>query len=891
MADYTFGGTDEENAELKKLNAEVLEDPDSFENWEKLVRAAESLEGGLNRNSSPQSIVATRDIYDRFLAKFPLLFGYWKKYADLEFSIAGTEAAELVYERGVASITNSVDLWTNYCSFKVETSHDPDLIRELFERGATCVGLDFLAHPFWDKYLEFEERVEAQDKIFAILDRVVHIPMHQYARYFERYRHLAQHRPLPELLPADMLTQFRSDIENEGPTMVQAGGQQVKAERGELEIEREMRTRIDNFHLEIFSRTQTETTKRWTYESEIKRPYFHVTELDEGQLVNWRKYLDFEEVEGDYSRTQFLYERCLVTCAYYDEFWLRYARWMLAMPGKEEEVRNIYQRASMLYAPISRPAIRLHYAYFEETCDRVELAKDIHQAVLLNLPGHIETIVSLANMSRRHGGLEAAIEVYKAQIEFPQCDHYAKAALCAEWARLLWKIKGSVDEARKVFQQNAHWYLDSRPFWIGYLFFELEQPTSAETEATQYKRIKQVHDDIRRRSQLPTLTIKDLSHYYMAYLLERGTKGSAKEYMTLDREINGPFSVQTTMKQKLAEDGRETTTQRRMMMENGHPGVEVDEAAIRRGENPYTKYYQQQGEQQLPSDAQYSALGGSLKPYMLAPVYQDASNLKAFLLLERIRSEIMAVYRGLGGTTVRDPHFSSCVRKKGNPGNLPWDSDPSCWLPNCDGPSGIAAPSRHLGEEQEDEEAGSQVLAFHLNHCCVLNLSHTPENSHRKLPSINDILGSPCPYRLPSFASLGLPKRQPEISSLTMNQTANVVIAISREQAGKSDEDTVRMWDLWMNLLPQDVPTTVQKPEVGATQKQRQQAIVWLAQDVYTAFLAKAEERFLEQLKIVKIWKDLARYLDDVEGTNKIHELMVAELGEDEAAYAGEMAF
>ena len=73
-----------------------LEDPDSFENWEKLVRTAEALEGGLNRNSSPQSISATRDIYDRFLAKFPLLFGYWKKYADLEFSIAGTEAAELV---------------------------------------------------------------------------------------------------------------------------------------------------------------------------------------------------------------------------------------------------------------------------------------------------------------------------------------------------------------------------------------------------------------------------------------------------------------------------------------------------------------------------------------------------------------------------------------------------------------------------------------------------------------------------------------------------------------------------------------------------------------------------------------------------------------------------
>ena len=71
-----------------------------------------------------------------------------------------------------------------------------------------------------------------------------------------------------------------------------------------------------------------------------------------------------------------------------------------------------------------------------------------------------------------------------------------------------------------------------------------------------------------------------------------------------DKLFFRPFSVQNTMKAKLAEDGREASTQRRMMMENGHPGVEVDDAAIRRGENPYTKYYQQQGEQQVASDTQ-----------------------------------------------------------------------------------------------------------------------------------------------------------------------------------------------------------------------------------------------------------------------------------------------
>ncbi|KAF8533919.1 hypothetical protein BDD12DRAFT_758524 [Trichophaea hybrida] len=597
-----------EFVEFEKANRVVVEDPDDFEGWEKLVRIAESLEGGLNRNSSPQAIALTRNVFDRFLAKFPLLFGYWKKYADMEFSIAGTEAAEMVYERGIASIGISVDLWTNYCSFKVETSHDPDIIRELFERGANAVGLDFLSHPFWDKYIEFEERLECEDKIFAILERVVHIPMHQYARYFDRFRTLAQTRPLTELLPEDTLAQFRQEVLADPPPAVQAGQQQIKMERGELEIEREVRARIDSFHLEIFSRTQTETTKRWTYESEIKRPYFHVTELDEPQLVNWRKYLDFEEIESGFERVSFLYERCLVTCAFYDEFWYRYIRWMYAQDGKEEDVRNIYQRASMVFVPISRPGVRLQYAVFEESQNRPDMARSVYESILELLPGNIETIVAWANFERRQGGLDAAIAVYRAQIESDKCDIYAKGALTAEWARLLWKIKGSVEEARQVYQKNHHWYLDSRYFWINWLQFEIEQPTSAETESVNHERIRQVMEDIRRKSHLPPSIIKDLAHHYMVYLMERGPKDASKEFLLLDKEVNGPFSVQSVNKAKLAEDGKESTTNRRLMLENGHPGVEVDEAAIRRGENPYTKYFQQQGENPVPANGQVSRL-------------------------------------------------------------------------------------------------------------------------------------------------------------------------------------------------------------------------------------------------------------------------------------------
>ena len=412
---------------------------------------------------------------------------------------------------------------------------DLTLIR-LFERGAACVGLDFLAHPFWDKYIEFEERMDSHDRIFTILSRVIHVPMHQYARYFEKYRTMAQSRPLTAIAPTGTLTQLQMDIENEG-----AG---YKAGRNQPEVERELRTRIDNYHLEVFRRTQSETTKRWTYESEIKRPYFHVTELDEAQVANWRKYLDFEETEGDYTRIQFLYERCLVTCAQHDEFWLRYARWMLAQQGKEEEVRNIYQRASCLFVPIALPTTRLQYAYFEEMTGRVDVAKDIHDAILVQLPNHVQTIVSLANTTQRHSGLEAAIAVYQSHLESPTTDATAKAALVAEWAKLLWKIKGSPEQARQVFQKNQHWYLESPAFWTSYLRFEIDQPASIENEQEHHDRIRQVVDEIVTKSALPEATVQELVTTYMRYLLERGTKDAAKEYMNLDRQINGPISVQ-----------------------------------------------------------------------------------------------------------------------------------------------------------------------------------------------------------------------------------------------------------------------------------------------------------------------------------------------------------
>ncbi|KAG6041287.1 hypothetical protein E4U41_005115 [Claviceps citrina] len=572
----SYGGSDEEYAAVRKYQAEVEADPDNFESWENYVKSAESLDGGLNRNSSPQALSTFRDAYDRFLHKFPLLFGYWKKYADLEFNIAGPESAEMVYERGCANITNSVDLWTEYCSFRMETTHDPQIVRELFERGASLVGLDFLAHPFWDKYIEYEERQEAQDRIYAIHARVIRIPLHQYARYYERFRTLSHTQPLSEVVSADVLSRFQAEVEAESAAY---GG----AARPELEVERDVRAKIDAMYYEVFTATQQEVSKRWTYESEIKRPYFHVTELEHSQLNNWRKYLDFEEAEGDFQRVVSLYDRCMVTCAFYDEFWFRYARWMDAQTGKDEEVRNIYIRASIL-VPISRPGIRMQWAYFEESRGRIDVALDIHAAILMKLPDCIEVIVSWAHLQRRQKDLEAAIQIYRDQIDAPTVDLYTKAALVAEWAQMLWKAKGSAEEARAVFRKNSQWYGDSLVFWEKWFAFELEQSSTGEEEKETAERIKNVFDDFLSTSRLSMAIKREFACKYMNYLVQRGGKEAMKIFLEVDREMFGPASISAAAKPVAK------------AKENGATVSELDDATRRKAESRLLAFYEAHSE-------------------------------------------------------------------------------------------------------------------------------------------------------------------------------------------------------------------------------------------------------------------------------------------------------
>jgi hypothetical protein len=60
---------------------------------------------------------ALREVYDDFLSSYPLCYGYWKKYAEIQLKHGSVEDAKSIYERGVAAISNSVELWLAYANF------------------------------------------------------------------------------------------------------------------------------------------------------------------------------------------------------------------------------------------------------------------------------------------------------------------------------------------------------------------------------------------------------------------------------------------------------------------------------------------------------------------------------------------------------------------------------------------------------------------------------------------------------------------------------------------------------------------------------------------------------------------------------------------------------
>ncbi|KAK9160262.1 hypothetical protein Syun_006603 [Stephania yunnanensis] len=469
------------------------------------------------------NIIKIRKIYDAFLAEFPLCYGYWKKYADHEGRLSSVEKVVEVYERGVEGVTYSVDIWLHYCMFAISTYGDPDTVRRLFERGLAYVGTDYLSYPLWDKYIEYEYSQQEWCRLAMIYTRILENPNQQLDRYFTRndsFKELAASRPLPELQTTEeaSATGAASSGANEqgveGEVHPDGGEQSHKPESAGLtggdELEKYVATRE-----EMYRKAKEFDLKIIGFETAIRRPYFHVRALNVSELENWHNYLDFIEREGDLNKVSLssynhlsirqgwsllsylrglpvqpaemsdvvslfqivkLYERCLIACANYPEYWIRYVLCMEAS-GSMDLANNALARATQVFVK-RQPDIHLFAAKFKEQSADILGARAAYELVHSEIsPGLIEAIVKHSNMEYRLGNKEDAFSLYEQAIAIEKGKEQSQTLpmLFVQYSRFVYLVAGNIEKAREILDGAVDHVPLSKPFLEALIHLETIQ--------------------------------------------------------------------------------------------------------------------------------------------------------------------------------------------------------------------------------------------------------------------------------------------------------------------------------------------------------------------------------------------------------------------------------
>ncbi|XP_031375680.1 pre-mRNA-processing factor 39-like [Punica granatum] len=453
-----------------------------FDAWVTLIDETEKVAEG--------NILKIRRVYDAFLAEFPLCYGYWKKYAEHE-APGSTEKAVEVYEHAVQAVTYSVDIWLHYCRFAINKYEDPDIIRRLFERGLAYVGTDYLSYSLWDEYIEFEYKHQEWSRLAMIYTRIFENPILYFDKYYSSFKELAANRPLSELRTADeaaaaaaSLVSEASDNVTEGEVPSDAVEQSSKPVSAGLTEAEELEKYIA-IREEMYKKAKEFDSKIVGFETAIGRPYFHVKPLNAAELENWHNYLNFIEKEDDFSKVVKLYERCLIACANYPEYWMRYVKCM-EMRGSMDLAENALVRATQVFVK-RQPEIHLFAAWFKEHNGDISGARAAYELVHTEIsPGLLEAIIKHANMERRLGNLEDALSIYEQAIAIEKGKEHSQTlpVLFAQYARFLYMAPGKEEKARNILMEAPEHVQLSKPF--------LEAMISMETMLPLPKRIEYV---------------------------------------------------------------------------------------------------------------------------------------------------------------------------------------------------------------------------------------------------------------------------------------------------------------------------------------------------------------------------------------------------------------
>ncbi len=410
------------SSETLSLLLESTVESSTFEAWTRLLAEAERCSA-----SAPEM---RNQAFDRFLALYPLCYGYWIKFAKLLEAAGDYKTSNAIYKRGCEAVKESVDMWTGYCGALVAWHAQgvdfagDDNVRNVFEDAVKTVGRHPDAGTLWRAYAAFEPQAHERALVYA---RAVAEPLRDGDSL---------------LIELEMLCQDGNP--KLGDILRDAKGNAVKA--------------------------RSAFSSRQHFECKIaSRPYFHVTPVPEDLQRAWSSYIDFAiNDETCAEDLEFLFRRCMIVCARYPQFWIKYALWSETNKSNDE-VASIYERA-MRSCEGEKPSIYMAYAEYLECAGRVAKARDVFDQLHHKEPTLVEAIVKRAHFERRQRCEDSAEDLLRKAMDTAETSE-VKAYLAVQLANIASASKKKEEYIRKIYTDIRH----SRSvfYWTSFADFEL----------------------------------------------------------------------------------------------------------------------------------------------------------------------------------------------------------------------------------------------------------------------------------------------------------------------------------------------------------------------------------------------------------------------------------
>lgn len=467
--------------DLAKFWKTVEDDPKDFTGWTYLLQFVDA-------NAQYHE---GQEAFDAFLHRYPYCYGYWKKYADFEKKKGTKETTVAVFERGLKAIPLSADLWIHYMAY-VKSEYDPSFIRAQYERAVGACGREWRSDKLWDNYVKWEKELNNFSHVLRLYDRIIRNPTQGLGHQFEMFKDfvkeqnpknfmddtsfLALRREILEELKKSREDKKKDEKDDEKKEEDNAPGEDADKDDIEANIHlpstdeenQAIREKIIYQRKKVFKETEEKVKNRWKFEDLIKRPYFHMKPLERGQLKTWNDYLDFEIEEqakegGDETVVEILFERCLIACALYEEFWLKYVKWLQTSGKSNDKVRDVFTRGTTHHLP-NKTEIHIQFAAWEEKVGEYERAVIALKKIENEHPEMMSLVLRRINLERRRKNYDVVHELYQECIE--KGKSAIKADLAVKYSRFLRfqladgaKARGVIENQLEADEKNAKLYL------------------------------------------------------------------------------------------------------------------------------------------------------------------------------------------------------------------------------------------------------------------------------------------------------------------------------------------------------------------------------------------------------------------------------------------------